>query len=118
MKPRARAGPMAGSTPAAGCAAPPRPARVRGPEVLACIVLRAHADAGQRAQIAASIVEHALAQLAYYKAPGYVAFVDALPLPPSQKTQRGQLRELAQALPVQRHCIDTRALKKRPAAPA
>ena len=40
-------------------------------------------------------------QLAYYKAPGYVAFVDALPLTPSQKIQRGQLRELAHALPGQ-----------------
>src|SRR6218665_952387 len=101
---------------ASAVAATPDP--VRGDEVLACIVVRAHADAGQRAQIAASIVEHALAQLAYHKAPGYVAFVDALPLTPSQKIQRGQLRELAQALPGQRHCIDTRALKKRPAAPA
>jgi len=101
---------------ASAVAATPDP--VRGDEVLACIVVRAHADAGQRAQIAASIVEHALAQLAYYKAPGYVAFVDALPLTPSQKIQRGQLRELAQALPGQQHCIDTRALKKRPAAPA
>ena len=56
---------------------------------------------------------HALAQLAYYKAPGYVAFVDAVPLTPSQKIQRGQLRELARALPGQAACVDTRSLKKR-----
>ena len=64
----------------------------------------------QRAQIAASIVAHALAQLAYYKAPGYVAFVDALPLTASQKIQRGELRELAHgaagAGPLHRHARD------------
>ena len=91
------------------------PDAVRGDEVLACIVVREEVDAAQRAQIAASIVAHALAQLAYYKAPGYVAFVDALPLTASQKIQRGQLRELAHSLPGQGHCIDTRAMKKRQA---
>ncbi|MEJ8810937.1 AMP-binding protein [Variovorax ureilyticus] len=87
------------------------PDTVRGDEVLACIVLRD--DASASAEVAASIVDHALAQLAYYKAPGYVAFVDALPLTASQKIQRGQLRELAQSLPGQAHCVDTRAMKKR-----
>jgi acyl-CoA synthetase (AMP-forming)/AMP-acid ligase II len=89
------------------------PDTVRGDEVLACIVLREDADAGELAKLAASIVDHALAQLAYYKAPGYVAFVDALPLTASQKIQRGQLRELAQSLPGQPNCIDTRNMKKR-----
>ncbi|MDM0077714.1 AMP-binding protein [Variovorax sp. J2P1-59] len=89
------------------------PDAVRGDEVLACIVMRDDVDASSPSQVAASIVEHALAQLAYYKAPGYIAFVDALPLTASQKIQRGQLRELAQALPGQAHCIDTRSMKKR-----
>lgn len=89
------------------------PDTVRGDEVLACIVMCDDIDGSSPAEIAASIVEHALAQLAYYKAPGYVAFVDALPLTASQKIQRGQLRELAQALPGQPHCIDTRSMKKR-----
>jgi len=91
------------------------PDEVRGDEVLACIVTREGTDASQREQLAASIVQHALDQLAYYKAPGYIAFVDALPLTPSQKIQRGQLREMAQSLPGQDHCIDTRAMKKRQA---
>ena len=60
-------------------------------------------------------MRHALAQLAYYKAPGWVAFLDEVPLTPSQKIQRGQLRELARALPGQPHCIDTRGMKKRQA---
>jgi acyl-CoA synthetase (AMP-forming)/AMP-acid ligase II len=89
------------------------PDAVRGDEVLACIVLREGVGAQPSAKAASAIVAHALAQLAYYKAPGYVAFVDALPLTPSQKIQRGQLRELAQVLPGQAHCFDTRAMKKR-----
>jgi len=89
------------------------PDSVRGDEVLACIVTRDDVPPQQRAQIAASIVQHALDQLAYYKAPGYVAFVPELPLTASQKIQRGQLRELAQALPGQVHCVDTRHMKKR-----
>ncbi|MEO6972115.1 MAG: AMP-binding protein [Rhodoferax sp.] len=96
---------------ASAVAATPDP--LRGDEVLACVVIREGFDTSQPAQIAASIVEYALAQLAYYKAPGYVAFVGTLPLTPSQKIQRGQLREMAQSLPGQSHCVDTRAMKKR-----
>lgn len=89
------------------------PDAVRGDEVLACVVLRDDAEAYSAPDMAASIVAHALDQLAYYKAPGYVAFVDALPLTASQKIQRGELRELARVLPGQSQCVDTRALKKR-----
>jgi acyl-CoA synthetase (AMP-forming)/AMP-acid ligase II len=91
------------------------PDEVRGDEVLACVITRDPLPAFERPALAASIVELALAQLAYYKAPGYVAFVDELPLTPSQKIQRGQLRELARALPGDPRCVDTRALKKRQA---
>jgi acyl-coenzyme A synthetase/AMP-(fatty) acid ligase len=89
------------------------PDEVRGDEVLACVVLREPAADAARSALATSIVEHALGQLAYYKAPGYVAFVDALPLTASQKLQRGELRTLARSLPGQAHCIDTRAMKRR-----
>lgn len=91
------------------------PDAVRGDEVLACIIPRDPVPEGERAAVAASIVQHALAQLAYYKAPGYVAFVDEVPLTPSQKIQRGQLRELARSLPGNACCIDTRTMKKRQA---
>ena len=53
------------------------------------------------------------ARLAYFKAPGYVAFVDALPLTSSQKVQRGELRELAKRLPGTPQCHDMRMLKRR-----
>lgn len=97
---------------ASAVAATPDP--VRGDEVLACVVTHEPVAPPSREALAADIVAHALARLAYYKAPGYVAFVDALPLTVSQKIQRGELRSLAQSLPGQAHCIDTRALKKRP----
>ncbi len=89
---------------------------VRGDEVLACIILRESVAPAEYESLAHEIVAHALSQLAYYKAPGYVAFVDAVPLTPSQKIQRGQLRALAQSLPRQGHCVDTRHLKKRQTA--
>jgi acyl-coenzyme A synthetase/AMP-(fatty) acid ligase len=89
------------------------PDAVRGDEVLACIVTREPLVPERRDAIARSLVGHTLERLAYYKAPGYVAFVDALPLTLSQKIQRGQLKDLARTLPGQAHCIDTRSLKKR-----
>ncbi len=91
------------------------PDAVRGDEVLACIVTHDQLPADQQTDLAQRIVRHALEQLAYYKAPGYVAFVAELPMTSSQKIQRGQLRELAQSLPGQLNCIDTRAMKKRQA---
>jgi acyl-CoA synthetase (AMP-forming)/AMP-acid ligase II len=95
----------------AAVAATPDP--VRGDEVMACIVPREPVPAPQQESVARSIVEHALARLAYYKAPGYVAFVDGVPLTVSNKIQRGQLKDLARAMAGQPHCVDTRAMKKR-----
>jgi len=89
------------------------PDELRGDEVLACVIARDPIPPEQRAAVAQGIVEHALGQLAYYKAPGYVAFVDELPLTTSQKIQRGELRELARALPGHANCIDLRVMKKR-----
>ena len=62
---------------------------------------------------AADITAFCLQQLAYYKAPGYVAFVDSLPLTATQKLQRGNLTALARALPGTPGCVDTRHLQRR-----
>jgi acyl-CoA synthetase (AMP-forming)/AMP-acid ligase II len=88
------------------------PDAVRGDEVLACVVLHDAALTDAPA-LAAEITQLALDQLAYYKAPGFVAFVDELPLTVSQKIQRAQLKLLAAGLPGHTRCIDTRHLKKR-----
>ena len=92
-------------------AATPDP--VRGDEVLAVVVLRKSSHMPTMESVAQSIVRHALERLAYFKAPGYVAIVDALPLTVSQKIQRGELKELARTLPGKPNCIDTRPLKRR-----
>jgi acyl-CoA synthetase (AMP-forming)/AMP-acid ligase II len=92
------------------------PDEVRGDEVMACVVPREPPadDAAARA-LAADIVTHCLGRLAYYKAPGYVAFCDALPLTATEKIQRAGLKELALRLHATR-AVDTRAMKKsRPA---
>jgi acyl-CoA synthetase (AMP-forming)/AMP-acid ligase II len=93
----------------------PAPDTVRGDEVFACVVSEQPlADKALRHQLAADIVAWSLSRLAYYKAPGYVAFVPAVPLTSTHKIQRGALKELVAATIGSEICVDTRALKKRP----
>ncbi|MDF3383937.1 MULTISPECIES: AMP-binding protein [Sulfitobacter] len=90
------------------------PDAVRGDEVFACIVPK---DAGaDPAVLAREITEWSLTQLAYYKAPGFIAFVEALPLTATQKLQRGVLKTLAADLLDDPATQDLRGLKKRTAA--
>ena len=63
--------------------------------------------------LAEEIVKWALTQLAYFKVPGYVVFVDAVPLTSTNKIQRGELKAKALALLQSPECIDTNHLKKR-----
>lgn len=86
------------------------PDDVRGDEVFACIVTGAPATP----ETAEAITLWALERMAYYKPPGWIAFVEALPLTSTQKIQRKELKELAARLLPEAH--DTRALKKRKAA--
>ncbi len=101
---------------------------VRGDEVLACVILKDEAlqlggctDANsekvlaQMRGMAEELTRHCLKELAYFKAPGWVAFVTSLPLTLTQKVQRGELKTLALNLPGQAHCFDTTNLKKREA---
>ncbi len=90
------------------------PDAVRGDEVFACIVPKS--KPGDPAALAQEIVTWCLSQLAYYKAPGFVAFVDVLPLTATQKLQRALLKSQAAALMDNPATVDTRALKKRNAA--
>jgi acyl-CoA synthetase (AMP-forming)/AMP-acid ligase II len=93
------------------------PDALRGDEVFACVVAATPATtAAERDALAQDIVAWCLDRLAYDKAPGYVAFVDALPLTSTQKIQRGELKALVEAALGTERCIDTRALKKRVAA--
>ncbi|WP_349368336.1 AMP-binding protein [Salinarimonas sp.] len=101
----------------AGVAVAPTPDPVRGDEVVACVVAREKpADDAARTALAEALVAHCLSRLAYYKAPGFVAFVEALPLTSTEKIQRGALRDLVAAVVGSETCVDTRGLKKRQAA--
>jgi acyl-CoA synthetase (AMP-forming)/AMP-acid ligase II len=84
---------------------------IRGEEVLACIVPRWKlTDPGGTA---ADIVRAALQDLSYFKVPGWVVFVEALPLTASQKVARGELKAMVRGFLGQPGCIDTRGLKRR-----
>ncbi len=92
------------------------PDPVRGDEVLACIVTAEGIDtdtAATREHTAHDIVNWALSQLAYYKVPGYVAFVSALPLTATNKIQRGELKKMTPTLPETPECVNTCHMKKR-----
>jgi acyl-CoA synthetase (AMP-forming)/AMP-acid ligase II len=91
----------------------PAPDPVRGDEVFACVVSEGPApDAAARKQIAADIVAWCLSRLAYYKAPGYVAFVAAVPLTSTQKIQRGALKERLTQLTAELGAQDALSLRK------
>lgn len=85
---------------------------LRGEEVLAFIV---SAESGGKPSTATAeaIVRWALDQITYYKVPGWVSFVERLPVTPTQKVLRGELRTLAEQALKDDACHDLRALKKR-----
>jgi len=90
------------------------PDRIRGDEVFACVVANMPPpDRAARERLAAEFVAWCLERLAYYKAPGYVAFVPALPLTSTQKILRAQLKDLVATSLATDACVDTRHLKKR-----
>lgn len=92
----------------------PTPDTVRGDEVFACVVTNDPvADDAAAKKLAAELVSWCLSRLAYYKAPGYIAFVAAVPLTSTQKIQRSNLGDMVAATCGTDACIDTRAMKKR-----
>ncbi|UWQ92377.1 AMP-binding protein [Rhodobacteraceae bacterium M382] len=91
---------------AAGVAAVPDP--IRGDEVFACLSVDDPAP-----ETAQAITKWALGQMAYYKVPGFIAFVDQLPLTATHKIQRKALKELALQLRDDTATVTLTHLKKR-----
>ena len=89
----------------------PVPDDVRGDEVMACIVRKQEVDKVDE-DVAVAVVDYCLTRLAYYKVPGYVAFCEALPLTPTEKVQRAELKELALGRLRDGDYVDTRAMKR------
>jgi acyl-CoA synthetase (AMP-forming)/AMP-acid ligase II len=89
------------------------PDEVRGDEVMACVVPRGVVVEAEREAYARELVQFCLGRLAYFKAPGYVALCERLPLTATEKIQRAQLKELGRARLATAACVDLRSLKKR-----
>lgn len=86
------------------------PDEIREEEVLACIVLH---EPQTPAEAAASIVQFCLERLAYYKAPGWVHVVDALPTTGTQKIQKHTIYPAGTDPRKAPGVIDLRHLKRR-----
>jgi acyl-coenzyme A synthetase/AMP-(fatty) acid ligase len=91
----------------------PIPDDVRGEEVFAFVVLRQ--GISPSLDTATRLQAHCRQLLAYYKAPGYVAFRTDLPQTASQKLARAQIKLLAAGAVQSAQAFDLRHLKKRTA---
>jgi acyl-CoA synthetase (AMP-forming)/AMP-acid ligase II len=87
------------------------PDEVREEEVMACVVPMPD-NAGDPA-LADRLFDHARARLAYYKAPGWILFVDSLPTTSTQKVQKAQIFPRGEDPRRRPGAIDLRARKKR-----
>jgi acyl-CoA synthetase (AMP-forming)/AMP-acid ligase II len=95
----------------AGVAVAPVPDEIRGEEVFALIVPR-EPPRDPRA-LAEDIARACAERLAYHKVPGYIAFVDAVPVTATQKLQRGAIKALAALALGAPGTIDLRDFKAR-----
>lgn len=92
------------------------PDEMRGEEVMACVETGPEVTHGR--DLAESIFQWCRDRLAYYKAPGWVLFVDAIPTTSTQKMQKSQIFPKG-ADPTRRPgAHDLRGAKKRAPQPA
>ena len=91
------------------CAVTAVPDELRGEEVFAFVMPRHPATDKE----ALALVEHCLERLSYFKVPGYIAFLDELPVTASQKVNRADVRKRASLCVGTAASIDLRQAKKR-----
>jgi acyl-CoA synthetase (AMP-forming)/AMP-acid ligase II len=87
------------------------PDEIRGEEVMACISLAP--GIAPDISTATKIFDWCFERLAYYKAPGYIVFMDELPTTSTQKVKRGKLNEIGRGIIRQPDCFDLRRRKRR-----
>jgi len=87
------------------------PDELREEEVLACVVPTSGVAAGP--SLAAALFDHCYACLAYFKAPGWMLFLDKLPTTGTQKVQKTQIFGAGEDPLSRAGIIDLRARKKR-----
>ena len=91
------------------------PDEVREEEVMACVVARNPEDirdASQREVIAKSLFDWCYERMAYFKAPGWILFLDSLPMGTSAKVQKIHIFPPGTDPRQQPGVIDLRPLKK------
>jgi crotonobetaine/carnitine-CoA ligase len=87
------------------------PDEIREEEVMACVVPMPGSTADAR--LAEELAGWCLGRLAYFKAPGWVLFVDRLPTTGTQKVQKAQIFPRGEDPRLRPGAIDLRARKKR-----
>jgi len=96
------------------CAVTAVPDEIRGDEVFAFVV---PADDVVRDDVLArEIFDHTQQFLTYFKLPGYIAFIDELPLTASQKISRAEVKNRARRTLESNAATDLRSFKKRSAS--
>jgi acyl-CoA synthetase (AMP-forming)/AMP-acid ligase II len=89
----------------------PVPDEIRDEEVMACVVLHSGFVADRAAAIA--LQDWCLDRIAYFKAPGHIAFVPSLPTTATNKVQKANLVTLLGSDPTTAARFDLRDRKKR-----
>ena len=102
---------LAGHPAIAAVAVIAAPDDTRDEEVMACVV--PVTGAARDAATAASIQAWCQERLAYFKAPGWVLFIDALPVTATNKVQKGKLSDFGVNPLAHPQCFDLRANKRR-----
>ncbi|MCH9693612.1 MAG: AMP-binding protein [Gammaproteobacteria bacterium] len=93
------------------CAVTAVPDEMRGDEVFALVV--AGSDSVDHEQLARQVFDESMQLLTYFKTPGYIQFVNQLPLTGSQKVNRAAVKTQARDAVVAGSCIDLREFKRR-----
>lgn len=94
----------------------PVPDELRQEEVMACIVAPPGVETSART--AHDLMDWALERVAYFKAPGWIVFLDDIPTTVSQKLQKDRIFEKGEDPRLRPRCFDMRDRKKRPAQAA
>jgi crotonobetaine/carnitine-CoA ligase len=87
------------------------PDEVREEEVMACVVPMPGAAGG--AALADRLMDWSLERLAYFKAPGWILFVESLPTTGTQKVQKTQIFPMGEDPRRRPGALDLRARKRR-----
>jgi crotonobetaine/carnitine-CoA ligase len=87
------------------------PDEIREEEVMACVVPMPGVEPG--AALAERLSDHCLERLAYFKAPGWVLFVESLPTTGTQKVQKAQIFPRGEDPRRRPGALDLRERKKR-----